>query len=134
MNDQFPTEEMELTHILVVSDLARSRRFYTEILGADLYREYGGDSIVFNFCGSWLLIVTGSGPTEDKPDTRFEAPQGSRTVSHAMTIRVPDCQQAYEILTYRGANFITPPYDRGGEIRCFFTDPDGHLFEISQVS
>jgi catechol 2,3-dioxygenase-like lactoylglutathione lyase family enzyme len=27
---------------------------------------------------------------------------------------------------------LTPPYKRGQEIRCFFRDPDGHLFEISQ--
>ncbi|MCA1737236.1 MAG: VOC family protein [Actinobacteria bacterium] len=32
----FPTAEMPLTHILVVSDVERSRRWYTEVLGADL--------------------------------------------------------------------------------------------------
>jgi catechol 2,3-dioxygenase-like lactoylglutathione lyase family enzyme len=30
--------------------------------------------------------------------------------------------------------FLTPPVDWGGEIRCFFRDPDGHLLEISQVT
>lgn len=30
------------------------------------------------------------------------------------------------------ADFLTPPREEGGEIRCFFRDPDGHLFEISQ--
>jgi predicted enzyme related to lactoylglutathione lyase len=50
-----------------------------------------------------------------------------------MTIRVPDCQAAYHVLTERGAQFLTPPVDWGGEIRCFFWDPDGHLLEISQV-
>ena len=34
----------------------------------------------------------------------------------------------------RGADFLTPPVDRGGEIRAFFRDPDGHLFEISEVA
>ncbi len=24
-------------------------------------------------------------------------------------------------------------YDWGAEIRCFFRDPDGHLFEISEI-
>jgi len=46
---------------------------------------------------------------------------------------VPDCQEAYEVLTGRGAQFLTPPNDRGGEIRCFFRDPDGHLLEISEL-
>lgn len=50
-----------------------------------------------------------------------------------MTIRVPDCQQAYETLKERGAEFLTPTYHWDAEIRCFFRDPDGHLFEISQV-
>ena len=45
----FPTEDMELTHILVTGDLERSRRFYTDVLGADLYREYVGSSLVLRF-------------------------------------------------------------------------------------
>ena len=42
MTASFPADGMELTHILVVSDLARSRDFYRDVLGASLYREYGG--------------------------------------------------------------------------------------------
>lgn len=45
----------------------------------------------------------------------------------------PDCQAAYETLSNRGAEFLTPPVNWGYEIRCFFRDPDGHLLEISQV-
>ncbi len=78
-------------------------------------------------------MVTGAGPTEDKPDVTFEPPKELQSVSHSMTIRVPGCQEAYQILGSRGAEFLTPPYDRGGEIRCFFRDPDGHLLEISQA-
>jgi catechol 2,3-dioxygenase-like lactoylglutathione lyase family enzyme len=55
-------------------------------------------------------------------------------VSHSFTIRVPDCLASYEILKGRGARFLTPPNDRGGEIRCFFPDPDGHLWEISEAT
>ena len=33
----FPTAEMELTHLLVVSDLERARSFYRDILGAEVY-------------------------------------------------------------------------------------------------
>jgi len=129
----FPTEGMELTHILVVSDMGRSRNFYTEVLGAEVYREYGGSSCVLSFLGSWLLLVTGGGPTKDKPDTTFTAPEDPAKVSHSMTIRVPDCRASYETLKSRGASFLTPPTDWGGEIRCFFRDPDGHLLEISEA-
>jgi catechol 2,3-dioxygenase-like lactoylglutathione lyase family enzyme len=129
----FPLEGMALTHILVVSDLNRARTFYRDVLGASLYREYSGSSLVFDFNGAWLLVVTGGGPTEDKPGVTFAPPDDPDRVSHSMTIRVPDCHAAYEILRARGADFLTPPVNSGMEIRAFFRDPDGHLFEISQV-
>lgn len=133
MNTDFPDNGMELTHILVVSDMEQSRSFYRDVLGATVLREYGGTSCVLNFQGSWLLLVTGGAPTQDKPGVTFAPPAALDTVSHAMTIRVPNCQAAYEILKSRGAKFLTPPFDWGAEIRCFFRDPDGHLLEISQA-
>ena len=134
MANRIPSEGMELTHILVVSDIKVSRIFYEELLGAEVINEYGGTSCVLKFQGAWLLLVTGGGPTEDKPDVTFETPVDTKRVSHSMTIRVPDCQEAYETLKSRGVTFLTPPKDWGAEIRCFFRDPDGHLLEISQVS
>jgi len=134
MSSEFPTSDMELTHILVVSEMEKSKHFYLNILGAELFREYGGSSCVLKFQGAWLLIVTEGGPTKDKPETKFTVPENINSVSHSMTIRVKDCQKSYEILKERGAEFLTPPVDWGSEIRCFFRDPDGHLFEISQSS
>jgi catechol 2,3-dioxygenase-like lactoylglutathione lyase family enzyme len=134
MNKDFPTSDMELTHILVVSNMELSRHFYGDVLGATVVREYGGTSCVLKFQGSWLLLVTGGEPTRDKPTITFAPSQAPDAVSHAMTIRVPDCQSAYEILKLRGAEFLTPPVNWGTEIRCFFRDPDGHLLEISQAS
>jgi catechol 2,3-dioxygenase-like lactoylglutathione lyase family enzyme len=131
---EFPTTDMPLTHILVVDDVDASVAWYRDILGARLERTYGGTSAVFDFNGSWLLLVTGGGPTDDKPDVTMAAPVDPDTVSHAFTIRVPDCRAAHATLTDRGADFLTPPVDRGAEIRCFFRDPDGHLFEISEVT
>ena len=62
---------MEVTHLLIVDDIERARTFYTEVLGAELFREYGGTSLVLRFLGTWLLLVTGGGPTADKPDVVF---------------------------------------------------------------
>jgi catechol 2,3-dioxygenase-like lactoylglutathione lyase family enzyme len=129
----FPASDMELTHILVVTDMERSRTWYTDVLGAELYREYGGTSAVLTFAGTWILLVTGGEPTADKPTVTFAAPADPETISHAMTVRVQDCRAAYETLLGRGATFLTPPHDWGREIRCFFRDPDAHLFEISQA-
>jgi catechol 2,3-dioxygenase-like lactoylglutathione lyase family enzyme len=124
---------MELTHLLVVSDLSRSVPFYRDVLGAELYREYGGTSAVFRLLGNWLLVVTGGGPTDDKPTVTFAPPPDPDRVSTEMIFRVPDCRGAYQELKSRGAEFLTPPVDRGGEIRAFFRDPDGYLFEISEL-
>ena len=111
---EFPSEGMELTHILVVDDAGRSRDFYRDVLGAE------------------LLLVTGGGPTPDKPEVTFAPPADPEAVHHAMTIRVPDCRAAYETLLGRGAEFLTPPVDYEWEVRCFFRDPDGHLLELSE--
>jgi catechol 2,3-dioxygenase-like lactoylglutathione lyase family enzyme len=133
MTGAFPQDGMALTHILVSSDTAASRDFYLNVLGAELYREYGS-SLVLRFLGNWLLLVEGGGPTRDKPTITFTPPVHPDTVSHAFTIRVPDCRAAYETLRTRGAEFLTEPVDWGGEIRCFLRDPDGHLFELSQAT
>jgi catechol 2,3-dioxygenase-like lactoylglutathione lyase family enzyme len=125
---------MELTRLVVVSDVERSRDWYTKVLGATLYREYGGTSIVLQLLGSWLLIVTGGEPTQDKPTVTFAPPDDPDRVSTELIFRVPDCRGAYETLKGRGAAFLTPPVDNGYEVRAFFRDPDGHLFEISEVS
>jgi catechol 2,3-dioxygenase-like lactoylglutathione lyase family enzyme len=132
MADDFPTDGMELTHILVVSDIPRSRAWYTDVLGAELTREYGGSSAVLRFAGAWLLLVTGGGPTADKPTVTLEAPRDPDRLDHLYTIRVPDCAAAYETLRARGAEFLTPPVTHGAETRAFLRDPDGHLFEISE--
>ena len=127
-----PFESSELTTILVVSDIEKSKSFYIDQLGGELFREYGGNSVVLQFLGNWLLLVMAGGPTDDKPTIRFEPPANPNEVSHSYTIRVKDCKRSYDILQERGVSFLTPPYDWGQEVRCFFQDPDGHLFEISE--
>ena len=129
----FPVDGVEPTLLLVVSDVARSKAFYTDVLGADLYREYGGSSGVLSFRGMWILLVTGGGPTPGKPTVTFAPPGDPDRVDHQLTLRVPDCRAAYDTLRARGADFLAPPVDRGGEIRAFFRDPDGHLLEISEL-
>ncbi|MQS15612.1 VOC family protein [Streptomyces kaniharaensis] len=125
--------DAELTHLLVVRDLAAARDFYRDVVGAEVTREYAGTSAVLRLFGTWLLLVTGGGPTPDKPTVVFAPPDDVDRVSHEMTFRVRDCEAAYTELRRRGAVFLTPPVTSGAEIRCFFRDPDGHLLELSQV-
>lgn len=128
----FPTADTALTHILVVRDIARSRTWYTDVLGAELHREYGGTSVVVRFGEAWLLLVTGGDPTPDKPTVTLEPPPDPDRRDHLFTIRVDDCQAVHAELVRRGATFLTEPVTSGAETRAFFRDPDGHLFEISE--
>jgi hypothetical protein len=79
---------MELTHLLVVHDVERSRAFYPDVVGAEEYRTYDGTSVVLRLLGTWLLVVSGCAPTADKPGVAFAPPRDVQTVSHEMTIRV----------------------------------------------
>lgn len=127
-------EARALTHMLVVTDAQASRDWYVDVLDASVYSEYGGTSVVLDLMGSWLLLVTGGGPSPDKPTVSLAPPDDPDRVSAQIVFRVDDCRRTYALLSERGAGFLTAPVDRGGEIRAFFRDPDGHLFEISQLT
>ena len=60
---------------------------------------------MLRFGGTWLLLVSGGGPTPDKPTVVFQPPADASLVSHAMTLRAADCNAAYEALRSRGAGF-----------------------------
>ena len=131
----FPHPDTRLGQLLVVGHVATSRDFYRDILGATVTREIEGSFCQLELAGTLLFLVSGGGPTEDKPDITFAPPVDPGTVSAELTFRVPDCQAAYDTLVGRGATFLTPPLaqDWGGEIRCFLRDPDSHLLEFSQL-
>ena len=132
MAEGFPANGMELTRLLVVSDIERSRAWYRDVLGAEVVRAYGGTSVVLRFLGAWLLLVNGGAPTRDKPTVTFAPPADPDQVAAELIVRVPNCMAAYQTLRARGARFLTPPVRwEHGEVRAFFRDPDGHLFEIS---
>ena len=131
MSQEFPTEGVVLMYLVVASDFARSVSFYQDVLGAKVEQEFP-ELCFMRFAGSLILVTVGGDPTKDKPAITFAPPANPDTVSSEFTIRVPDCQAAYEILVSRGAEFLTPPVDWGYEVRAFFRDPDGHLIELSQ--
>jgi len=131
MASAFPVEGVELAHVLVVRDIPRARAFYRDVLGARVDSD-GQTTCNVRFQGARLMLVTGSGPSRDKPGVNFAQPASPYRVSHLITIRVPDCQAAYETLKRRGAQFLTPPIEWESAVRCFFRDPDGHMLEISE--
>ena len=127
-------EASAVTHMFVVGDINRSRDWYTGVLDARVVGEYGGTSVVLDLLGNWLLLVTGGGPDSGKPDVTLAPPVDPGRPSAQLIFRVDDCTGLFELLSSRGADFLAPPDVRDGETRAFFRDPDGHLFEISELT
>ncbi len=129
---KFPAPEkgIALTHFVVASDVDRSRRFYADVLGGEVLKD--GEPTIIALANSWIVINTGGGPTDDKPTVTLEPPGDPDRVSSFLNIRVADIHAVYERWRARGAEFLTPPTDRGVELRCYMRDPDGHLIEVGQ--
>ncbi|OLE36747.1 MAG: glyoxalase [Actinobacteria bacterium 13_1_20CM_3_68_9] len=127
-----PKEGMVLTHFIVSDDVERARRFYTDVLGGETVR--AGEPSFVALANSWIIINVGGGPTDDKPTVTLETPPDPNRLSSFLNIRVADIQAVYAEWSERGAEFLTPPQDRGAEIRCYIRDPDGHLIEVGQAT
>jgi catechol 2,3-dioxygenase-like lactoylglutathione lyase family enzyme len=127
-----PRDGVIVTHFLVVRDQDTSREWYRDVLGAEVVNER--DPPMLKFHNSWLILNVGGGPTDDKPEVTLEPPSGPSRTSAFLNFRVADIQQVYEEWSSRGAEFLTPPIDRGAEIRCYICDPDGHLIEVGQAT
>lgn len=127
-----PRDGVAVTHLLIVRDVDRSRRFYADVLGARVLME--GPPSILQFHNSWLVLSTEGGPTDDKPDVVAEAPRDGRTLTSALNLRVADIYDVYARWSARGAEFLTPPKDHEAEIRCYLRDPDGHLIEVGQTT
>ena len=124
------SEGIALTHFIVSADVERAARFYSDVLGGEVVLT--GEPTVVALANSWIIINVGGGPTDDKPNVILEPPPNPDRVSSFLNIRVADIQAVYQTWSERGAQFLTPPIDRGQEIRCYLRDPDGHLIEVGQ--
>lgn len=127
-----PAQGLVVTHLLIVADQDRSREFYRNVLGAQVIRER--NPAVLSLSNSWLIINSGGGPTDDKPDVIAAPPQSAHVLTSALNIRVADVAAIYREWKARGAEFLTEPKDHGTEIRCYMKDPDGHLIEVGQAT
>ncbi len=126
-----PREGIAITHFIVSRDVERSRRFYVEVLGGEAVLE--GEPSIVALANGWITISVGGGPTPDKPTVTLEPPTDLHHASSFLNIRVADIGAVYKLWRARGAEFLTPPIDRGAEIRCYMRDPDGQLIEVGQL-
>ena len=108
-----PAEGIAVTHFVVTSDVARSRRFYAGVLGGEVL--LAGEPMIVALANSWIVINTGGPPADDKPTVTLEPPHDPDHVSSFLNIRVAGINAVYEQWRARGAEFLTPPADRGVE-------------------
>jgi catechol 2,3-dioxygenase-like lactoylglutathione lyase family enzyme len=127
-----PEEGLLLIYLVVSRDVARSCRFYSDVLGGEAVLETDDFAIVA-IANGWVTITSPGAPTPDKPTVTLEPPPDLDRASGFLNLRVADIDAAYNQWQARGATFLTPPIDHGGEIRCYMRDPDGHLIEVGQV-
>jgi predicted enzyme related to lactoylglutathione lyase len=107
---------------VVVDDLERERRFYRDVLG--LAEREGGDG--------WAQFDMGW-PNVLELIRRSDAPE-YRRVGYVVAFAVQDIEAARRELLARGVEPVTG-IEGGPESLgywCYFLDPEGHLFEVTQ--
>jgi catechol 2,3-dioxygenase-like lactoylglutathione lyase family enzyme len=127
-----PGLEFVVTATLIVADVARSVRFYRDVLGAAVLRE--GEPTFLRLGNLWLTINIGGGPTDDKPEVVATPPRDPNDLSLFLNLRVSDIQRFCDRWRSRGATFITEPKVHASELRCYMRDPDGYLIEVGQTT
>ena len=109
-----------MTLFITVRKVARSRDFYSRVLGGTVVMDE--NPCMVKLSNSWIIMNPGGPPTPDKPDISVVDYQPSNTTSMFMNLRVADIQACYEEWKAKGAELVTPPIDRGAEIRCYMRE------------
>ena len=129
---------MRIQHVgLVVSDLARSRRFYAEALGLDEVprpSNFTFDGAWFRFGGTELHLLSDAHATggAGQPAPGLGAARG---MTHHLAFEVDDLGRACARLDDHGVRLEGGPMPRGdGYVQVFFRDPDGHVLEFFEFT
>lgn len=114
---------------LAVSDMQRSVRFYRDGLGLEM-RDDKPPVIYFELRGTWLALF----PREKLAGYANVSSEGEGFAGVTLSCNV-DSREAVdrtlEAAERAGAEVVNPPHTVGwGGYTAWFTDPDGHLWEI----
>ena len=77
------------------SDVGRSRRFYTKVLGGETVLA-GGEFSIVALANGWVTIGVGGGPTDDKPTVTLGPPSDPDHAAAFLNIRVADIAATYK--------------------------------------
>ena len=127
-----PRDGISIAHFLTVADIERSARYYEKVFGARILSLGDGNAPGYlQLANIWMIVNVGGGPTPDKPTVTLSVPDPDH-INSFMNFRVADIQACYELWKSRGAEFITEPIPKYGEMRCYIRDPDGYIIEVGQ--
>jgi lactoylglutathione lyase len=127
---------MRILHTMIrVSDLDKSLKFYTEILGMQVLRRKDYPD------GKFTLAFVGYGPESEQAalelthnwDTpKYDLGNGYGHVA----LEVDDAYRACADIERRGGNVVRPagPMKHGATVIAFVEDPDGYRIELIQKS
>jgi catechol 2,3-dioxygenase-like lactoylglutathione lyase family enzyme len=122
-----------VTHFFTVKDQQKSQDFYVRILCGNVIKPE--NPCYIKLVNSWLILISGGGPTPDTPEVILETPQDPNTTSSFLNLRVADNWKCYKDRSAKGAVFLTDPLDNHGwEWRCYVRDPNGYLIEAGQYT
>jgi hypothetical protein len=96
---------------ITVRKVARSRDFYSRVLGGTVIMEENPCTV--RLSNSWIIMNPGGPPTPDKPDISVVDYQPGNITSIFLNLRVADIHACYQEWKAKGAEFVTPPIDRG---------------------
>jgi catechol 2,3-dioxygenase-like lactoylglutathione lyase family enzyme len=106
-----PAEGILVTLFITVRKVARSRDFYSRVLGGTVVLDE--NPCIVRLSNSWILMNPGAPPPPDKSGISVVDYQPGNTTSTFLNLRVADIQARYEEWKEKGAEFVTPP--RGGD-------------------
>lgn len=116
--------------ILIVEDMDRALRFYTDVLGLRLGHR-SGDYAQLDTGATRLGLYTRGAMA--KTLGMSLKPPAHDAPGFEIGFKVPDVGEAYSELVGRGASAVMPPTDRPwGQRTAYVRDPDGHLIELAQ--
>ncbi len=116
--------------ILIVEDMDRALRFYTDVLGLRLGHR-SGDYAQLDTGATRLGLYTRGAMA--KTLGMFLKPPAHDAPGFEIGFKVPDVGEAFAELVGRGASAVMPPTDRPwGQRTAYVRDPDGHLIELAQ--
>jgi catechol 2,3-dioxygenase-like lactoylglutathione lyase family enzyme len=116
--------------LLRPADLGRSRRFYRDVLGLAIYREFGSpvDPGVVFFLGSGFLEVSGRATG---PSGRATGPSGPSVM---IWLQVRDVRAEHGRLAAAGVRILREPAEEPwGLTEMWIQDPDGVRIVLVEV-